>query len=64
MRSEGGDKCSGDPSSALSKHAVGDFYFGPPVFEEVRIITSPVAPFFASSGYRCVVNAITIIIFI
>ncbi len=61
MHSEGGDKSNGDPSSALSKHAVGDFYFGPPVFEEVRIITSSVAPFFASAGYRCVVNVIIII---
>ncbi|KAM7543133.1 hypothetical protein Aperf_G00000006705 [Anoplocephala perfoliata] len=32
--------------------AVGDFYFGPPKFEEQRIISSKIAPFFASAGYR------------
>ncbi|KAM3183784.1 hypothetical protein ACTXT7_009698 [Hymenolepis weldensis] len=31
---------------------VGDFYFGPPTFEEQRIITSRIAPFLASAGYR------------
>lgn len=32
--------------------AVGDFYFGPPKFEEQRIITSKIAPFLASAGYK------------
>ncbi|KAL5970501.1 Eukaryotic translation initiation factor 2D [Taenia solium] len=35
-----------------SKFIVGNFYFGPPVLKEVRIITSRIAPFFASAGYR------------
>ncbi|VDD82399.1 unnamed protein product [Mesocestoides corti] len=40
-----------DVESTYSKSAVGNFYFGPPVLEEVRYITSKVAPFFAASGY-------------
>ncbi|VDK39338.1 unnamed protein product [Taenia asiatica] len=35
-----------------SKFVVDNFYFGPPVLKEVRIITSRIAPFFASAGYR------------
>ncbi len=35
-------------------YVVGDFYFGPPVFEEVRILNSNVSPFFANHGYRFV----------
>nr|CDS33538.1 eukaryotic translation initiation factor 2d [Hymenolepis microstoma] len=31
---------------------VGNFYFGPPTFEEQRIITSKIAPLLASAGYR------------
>ncbi|VDN97015.1 unnamed protein product [Rodentolepis nana] len=31
---------------------VGNFYFGPPTFEEQRIITSKIAPLLTSAGYR------------
>ncbi|BHF68792.1 Eukaryotic translation initiation factor 2D [Sparganum proliferum] len=37
-------------SLTKSNFCVEDYYFGPPIVEEVRIISSPVAPFFAATG--------------
>ncbi|VDK86145.1 unnamed protein product [Dibothriocephalus latus] len=37
-------------SPKKSSFCVEDFYFGPPVLEEVRIISSAAAPFFAAAG--------------
>ncbi|KAL7058768.1 hypothetical protein AAHC03_013329 [Spirometra sp. Aus1] len=38
-------------SLAKSNFCVEDYYFGPPIVEEVRIISSAVAPFFAATGF-------------
>ncbi|VDM02101.1 unnamed protein product [Schistocephalus solidus] len=38
-------------SPKKSNFCVEEYYFGPPVMEEVRIITSAVAPFFAAAGF-------------
>lgn len=46
----GGDSFVVD--SLDSKFVVGDFYFGPPVLKEIRIITPKIAPLFTSAAYK------------
>lgn len=52
LMSDGNDQTENDKKQRLLSGTVGDFYFGPPLFQEQRVITSKIAPLLASAGFR------------